>query len=158
VLNLYNVSVKDTGLYICFVYNPCGAVLSESARLSVNGNKAGFRYTVNNQTRLASFTNTSDPGKNNYYWDFDNNQYSNLKDVSMNYIKDGKYHVCLTVTDSVSLCQSNFCDDIKVGKLFCKADFTYTIDTASKYVSFSDASTIGTTNHYWEFGDGNTSV
>ena len=93
-----------------------------------------------------------------YNWNFgDGQSIATTKDtVGHFYTKPGFYNVCLKVVNQAGI--SNLtCDYIAIAPEeteICKADFNFTVDNATKKVSFKDAS-IGKaiTKYYWDYGN-----
>lgn len=93
------------------------------------------------------------------FWNFGDGNTST--DYSPNHVfpSAGYYNVCLTVYDSSSNCQKNYCMNIKAGQdsnyCYTYANFSNFPDS-NKVVHFSNNS-YGYTNAFWDFGDGTTS-
>lgn len=84
-----------------------------------------WSQTTNN---VVDFTNTSQPITPNstfFNWNFGDNSYGYTQDPSHTYNIPGTYYVCLTFWDSLSTCQSSFCDTITVfGNVLCNVTTT----------------------------------
>ena len=83
---------------------------------------------------------------------------STAKNSDHIYTKNGRYNVCLTVTDSIANCSATYCDSIQVtGACSASAYFAATNGTGGS-VSFTNYSTT-TSGHYsssWDFQDSKT--
>lgn len=56
--------------------------------------------------------NSSNLASNRYFWDFGDGNTSTLRNPSNTYQNFGSYTVCLTVTDTITLCSNMFCDTL----------------------------------------------
>ena len=95
-------------------------------------------------------------------WDFGDGSFSDEQSPFHIYAEAGFYNVCLTVSDSLSLCNDSFCLTILVeDSINCEADFKVTLDslnnTPYSYI-FSDNSVGTISNWMWDFGDGSFST
>ena len=125
--------VTDT---ICNVY--------ASFYTDITGNNVQF-----NNTSAGSFTNS--------FWNLGNGLYSEDVNPFVSYPVAGFYDVCLTLIDSTTGCQANFCQGIEVGTIGaedCFADYSFFVDHATKTAYFADSSRGAVDGWYWEFGDG----
>lgn len=84
-----------------------GLYLSASAQC-----QADFNYSITNGT--VDFTNTSSGSGLSNNWSFGNGSTSNQTNPSYTYTVSGNYLVCLSIFDSLTQCQSTFCDSIFV--------------------------------------------
>lgn len=120
------------------VYNACNAVLSyflsgASVKFSDSGS-----YTAHAHTTL---------------WSFGDGTYSHDEKPNHAYSSYGNFHVCLTVTDTVTKCSDTYCDDIFLKS--CNAYFTYTV--SGHTVTLIDRSTsLHPHIRSWRFSDGTT--
>lgn len=116
--------------------------------------QADFTYSATNGT--VSFTNTSTGGGIWSSWDFGDGNTSSQYSPTHTYTTSGNYLVCLTIFDSLSQCQSSFCDtlSVQVTNPPCNASFTYSQSNGT--VNFTNTSS-GSFFSSWTFGDGNTS-
>ena len=95
----------------------------------------------------------------NYYWTFGDGTISYATYPTHIYSSNGAYTVCLTVTDSALNCTDTWCDSVVIQNgSGCQAYFSYTVDTTTNTVNFTNLSQGGYTYVNWNFGDGNTST
>ena len=94
-----------------------------------------------------------------YHWNFGDGFVSNAMYPNHYYSTSGWYNVCLTVIDSLNNCADTWCDSIYVPNAAgCQAYYTYSIDTVTNAVSFTNQSQGAFTNSIWSFGDGTSST
>ena len=94
-----------------------------------------------------------------YHWNFGDGFVSNAMYPNHYYSSSGWYNVCLTVIDSLNNCADTWCDSIYVpNSAGCQAYFTYSVDTVTGAVSFTNQSQGAFTNSIWSFGDGTSST
>jgi len=79
--------------------------------------QADFTYSVSNDT--VTFTNTSTGTSISSFWTFGDGTNSYQNNPWHQYITTDNFTVCLSIYDSISQCQSSFCDTI-----FVQADTT----------------------------------
>lgn len=96
---------------------------------------AGFTWTQPSNNVIA-FTNTSQPiipNSTTFYWNFGDNQYDWTQNPSHTYSAPGIYYVCVVLYDSLSTCQSSFCDSVTVtGNTLCNVStYAWVIQPAS---------------------------
>lgn len=120
--------------------------------------EADFIYQVNNSE--VTFRDNSKGDINKYVWNFGDGVTSILKDPTHTYTQGGYYNVCLTVVNTSSIpnitCQ--YVEVAATASTDCKAKFIYSVDSATKTVSFVDRS-LGEPNKYdWAFGDDSVST
>ncbi|PCH69979.1 MAG: hypothetical protein COC01_00005, partial [Bacteroidetes bacterium] len=157
-----SVSSLSAGNYSVFVTdaNGCQEVLStliEAVAVaefidSADGTNAKKIY----------FTNLTSGVYTDYFWEFDDQEYSSNENPTHTYIFNGYYYVCLTVVNSTSGCHDKFCDYIIVGDTSaseCAAYFGFeAADTSNLLnITFHDSSYGDITEWYWSFGDGSFS-
>jgi len=95
----------------------------------------------------------------NYYWSFGDGSSSTQSNPAHQYIGNGPWTACLTVTDSTANCTDQSCMVITnpvMGN--CNASFVATVDTSTYLTSFTNTSTGNYTNYSWSFGDGTASA
>ncbi|HEU4719339.1 MAG TPA: PKD domain-containing protein [Bacteroidia bacterium] len=75
------------------------------------------------QNNVIDFANTSQPIVPNstiFYWDFGDQQYAYTQNASHTYSGPGTYVACLYMYDSLTFCQSSYCDTVSVyGNVLC---------------------------------------
>lgn len=64
----------------------------------------------------------------------------------------GVHTICLKVSNGS--CSDSICKEFTMPPVYCKAEFTYTVDQTSGNVSFSNHSAGANLSYYWSFGDG----
>ncbi|HRP38750.1 MAG TPA: PKD domain-containing protein [Chitinophagales bacterium] len=110
----YTYLTKETkGSALTFSYDTSGA-LSQAAWSMIlpNAPLAGFKYSVSTNG-LVTFTDTSDNLPKTWSWNFgDGSQSSTSQNPSHAYTANGKYYVCLTVTNDGG--SDVFCDSVRV--------------------------------------------
>ena len=102
-----------------------------------------------------TFLNLSLGTFTNFFWDFDDGQFSSLEHPVHNFSDAGYYYVCLTVYDSVSQCQNTFCQDVVVVDpvvIICNAEFTYVPN--DKTIYFTQDAVGSYSGIFWDFDDG----
>ncbi|MCF8381761.1 MAG: PKD domain-containing protein [Bacteroidales bacterium] len=154
----YNYAADGVYYVKLTTYNNLNQCVSSSVRKLTIGNvlcDAGFTFVVNNTSKLVKFLNTS-LNSGSYFWDFGDNNLSDLQNPEHTYRNPGLYTVCLTVMDDASGCQSVYCADVFVGTsdIRVKADFSYFPLEDGLSVSFNDLSAGNITKWYWTTGDG----
>lgn len=88
-----------------------------------------------------------------WFWEFGDGTTSNIKNPVHVFPQAGVYVVCLSVYDTTNDCATQFCREVIVGTLNCRAGFVYNVNDAIRTVQFTDRSS-GTTEWFWDFGDG----
>ncbi|PWL27692.1 MAG: hypothetical protein DCO96_10325 [Fluviicola sp. XM-24bin1] len=116
--------------------------------------QADFTYSAVNGT--VTFTNTSTGGGIWSSWNFGDGNSSSTYSPTHMYATSGSYLVCLSIFDSLTQCQSSYCDTIfvQVSNPPCNASFTYSQNNGT--VNFTNTSS-GSFFSSWSFGDGNSS-
>lgn len=115
---------------------------------------ADFDHYINPNTREVSFTDLSTGTVHKWFWDFGDEMTTAKQNPKHMYEKPGFYLVSLAVRDTVNDCTDYFADFIQVGSADCKADFTFSVDAASKMVEFENKSFGTITENFWSFDDG----
>jgi PKD repeat protein len=137
----------------------CASVTTEPGNC-----KASFTDSISGKT--VYFTNTSTSSTSTYKlkWSFGDgtvaHNVSSYTHTFPNY--DSTYHVCLTITDSISNCSDTYCANLKMhsnGTAGCTAYFSWT-DNGSGQIQFKDLSSSASGKHTvsWSFGDKGTST
>ena len=114
--------------------------------------QASFTYYQIGNT--VTFTNTSSGNFTAYSWWMGNGSTSSMYNPVFSYSSPGVYGVCLSVWDTLTACQSVFCDTIVIGGSGCSAQFSY-IDSGLT-VYFTPSIQVGY-QYSWTFGDGTSS-
>ncbi|MCB0402506.1 MAG: PKD domain-containing protein [Flavobacteriales bacterium] len=116
--------------------------------------QASFTF-VDNGSGNFSFTNTSTGNFLFYYWTFGDGNSSYNTNATHTYTSNGAYQICLNIYDSISQCQSTFCDSVLVTGLSCQMNApNFTMDSLCN--AHFTANNFGST-YFWDFGDGNFS-
>ncbi|HLG04114.1 MAG TPA: PKD domain-containing protein, partial [Bacteroidia bacterium] len=87
--------------------------------------------------------------------------YSGANPPAHTYANNGWYYVCLTMYDSLSNCQSSYCDTLYIGNSAgCSAYFSMVQDSANNLQWYAYPQVQGTSpfSYLWDFGDGNQST
>ncbi len=117
--------------------------------------QADFSYFINNANKTIKMQDYSAGNVNSWFWNFGDGYTSSMQNPQHSYDSAGYYLISLSVKDSSSGCLDYYADFIQVGEGNCKADFDYTVNTATKNVKFIDKSKGHVSNRFWLFGDGN---
>ncbi len=125
-----------------------------------NVNVCGADFTETSNGTLANFTSTSTDTTTatKYHWSFGDDSISHQRNAQHTYKKEGRYEVCLTITDSTeTFCDSTFCDSITITApvSVCGPDFTSAAGSKLLTEEFTSTSTDTTTatKYHWTFGD-----
>jgi PKD repeat protein/photosystem II stability/assembly factor-like uncharacterized protein len=118
--------------------------------------EADFAYVVTPDNPEVIFNNRSIGDIVGTVWNFGDGSDNSLEESpSHTYLKGGYYNVCLSVVNSSGI-RNMSCKWVLVSGTTnndCRADFMYTIDSASLKVNFVDKS-FGNVNKFtWDFGD-----
>lgn len=116
--------------------------------------EADFFYQVNNLD--VSFFDKSFGEDLSYSWQFGDMDTSDMQNPTHSYAAGRFYNVCLTVTSADGISNTT-CKVVKVTPdplRDCKAEFIFTVDSASKTVIFKDKSFGEPNSWLWSFGDG----
>ncbi|MDX5427744.1 MAG: PKD domain-containing protein [Bacteroidota bacterium] len=136
--------------------------LSEIQYLAQNNGKIqgkNVAFSTSTSGLNVSFQNLSlsfcQDTSESYLWTFGDGDTSILKSPNHLYSRNGRYQVCLTLTDT---CGSlTHCDSVSI----CQAPisfFTQIIDSTSGRVSFFSLKDSINTGYTWDFGDGSGSI
>ena len=127
---------------------------------------AGFTFAAGNTPGVFYFNNTTTPVATNdsLTWTFGDSTSSNAYNPVHTYLHSGTYTVCLIVrrnsNTSSTPCVSYICHTITVTLApACNlaASFTYTNDSATNTVHFTNTSSTQADSTFWYFGDGTSS-
>lgn len=147
-----NYSYDSTGSYsVCLTVEleSCTGIYCEQVNLTTSTLIPEFTYTIFTTTLV--FDDNS-LGATSWFWDFGNGFTSTQENPIHNFILEGSYEVCLTVsngTDTLTTCQYIY--------IVCpipQADYFYA--TNGLTLSTSNISVNGT-EFLWDFGDGTSS-
>jgi PKD repeat protein len=119
--------------------------------------KADFDFAVDDSTNEVTFTEKSTGAIKNYYWRFDDGNFSVDPNPVHLFAKQGMHNVFLTISDSSGMCMDNTEKKVQVGNVNCSAHFATFIDIPSLTVSCKNEAIGNTTQCYWYFGDGSAS-
>ena len=120
--------------------------------------KAQFTSFINNTTKEVTFTDRSIGTVNKWFWNFGDGTTSSQRSPKKTFSDAGFYLVSLAINDTVNKCTDYYASFLQVGTADCKADFSYTVDAATKTVSFDEKSSSNVSNFFWLFGDGTFSL
>ena len=124
----YRVSLK--------VYNDttsCIDSISKVITVSISTScYANFSLALdtNNSKKLYLINNSSSDPSHSYFWNFGDGATSNLKNPTHHYSNNQAYNICITVTDSLQNCISNFCDSVGLdsnGQILKSRGFNLTV-------------------------------
>ena len=138
----------------------CQSIYCDTVTTSTGGGcQAAFSYSQ--QGSNFAFTDQSTSSSPvNWFWDFGDGSNSGLQNPTHTYANPGTYIVCLTIFDSLQICNSTYCDTINVqGSGNCQAGFSYFTNGPTIILSDQSTSSAGPiTSWFWTFGDGSTST
>jgi len=117
--------------------------------------EAKFADSLVSGTDSVFFEDISRGNITSWFWEFGDGSVSNEQHPLHVFPGDGIYYVCLSVFDSLTGCATQFCRELILGTLDCRANFVYSSNDALDAVQFTDQST-GATEWFWDFGDGTT--
>jgi len=148
----------NQGIYrICLtVIDITGECQNKSCKEVIVGTalcKADFNYVIND-LNVVEFENASTGSSLEYYWTFDDMNFSTDSMPVHQYTFAGVYEVCLNIKDTDSDCQDSECRYLFIGENACKASFEFFADVATNKVYFEDNSVGEIDEWYWDFGDG----
>ncbi|MBC8045448.1 MAG: PKD domain-containing protein [Fimbriimonadaceae bacterium] len=114
---------------------------------------ANFMYDLAGEP-VVEFTDLSTSSPDDWYWDFGDGVTSSATDPVHEYLSNGTFNVCLTVTNDVG--EDSYCEIITIDSyLPPDAEFSFFGDPV---VSFNDASANDPSSWYWIFDDDETST
>lgn len=94
-------------------------------------------------------------------WEFGDGMSSSEENPVHTYNAQGVFTVCLTIFDSLGLCNDTYCENVMAGISFpCATSFQASPDTLSAVPNlyhFKNTSSGNLNTWFWEFGDGETS-
>ena len=152
----------DTGTYlVCLVISNYTQECFDSIckLISIKQCHASFKDTGVSITGLLTVVSTSTgvDANTKYHWTFGDDSIGTLDSQAHTYHTPGKYLVCLTITNSVTGCQSTACDTIvyTLPNSECTADFAWQ-DEYGYGIQFRNESkdTTPNTQLTWNMGDG----
>ena len=152
-----DISTYSCGGLITFIYPYSQNMAQVIADLEVCSDTASncqayYTYNIISENTI-EFIDLSIGDANFWHWDFGDGQYSAEQYPTHSYNGMGTYLVCLTIYDSLSNCESTYCEPINIGN-DCEAMFSYYPNGEPTTIQFIDQS-IGTIDTwYWDFGDG----
>lgn len=128
---------KKSGTYtVClFAYNynsgyKCGDTVCKNINITINNNKCrpSFRVALDTTQKFKMYllNGSSKASTHQYYWTFGDGGTSTSRNPNHTYKSFGKFHICLTISDSSLNCSSTFCDSIgmdSTGKLLKAQQF-----------------------------------
>ena len=146
--------------YVCLTVSDtagiCTNTFCDSVVVHITPASCSSTYTyMDNGSGNLSFQAAPFSLTNTYNWDYGDGSTGTGLFSLHNYATAGTYYVCVTTTDSATMCTSTYCDSvIAAGSGTCLVTYTY-VDV-NGLVAFN-ASPLSLTNTYsWDFGDGNT--
>lgn len=147
------------GVYsVCLTVTNAAGATSSSCKTIWAGNTdcstiASFTSRISGKN--VSFTNRSSGDYDRTYWDFGDGTSSNETSPAHAYAADGFYAVTLTVRKSGTDCADTYTDYVQIGSVDCRADFTYSVDAATRTVNLAFSGKGGSNPYlYWIFDDG----
>lgn len=147
------LSVKNSGIADCSD--------SKTATVQIGATEcvADFDYSIDeaNGKYLVVFKNKSQGEINNYYWDFGDGEFSEVRDPEHEFDLPGIHQVSLTVNTKDGTCSDVKKEKIQVGTVTCSAAFDYFVNPDNS-VNFRNKILGAATTLYWEFGDGSVST
>ncbi|MBP7497582.1 MAG: PKD domain-containing protein [Bacteroidales bacterium] len=158
-----SVSSLDSSDWCSNTY--CQTIYIGGASKFCRANYYNYLDTMINTPNYFHFIDISEGNPNQWYWDFGDGTISDKKNPDHQYLKDGIYNVCLTISNDSLNCKDTYCNSVYVGQINydCKTDFGWEID--STVVSFPETAiyrfypydTQNAVQFSWDFGDGYTS-
>jgi PKD repeat protein/uncharacterized protein YjdB len=120
--------------------------------------KADFSLHTNDTIKTIIVADASIGNPYKWYWNFGDGMTSENSKSKHTYQSAGYYLVSLSISDSAKKCTDFTSKFIKVGTISCRANYGYTVDVASKSVTFSNTSEGDLSNYFWNFGNGKFST
>jgi PKD repeat protein len=108
---------------------------------------ATFKF-INFNNAVQFIADSADNGE--YWWDFGNGYFSNLKSPAFVYEEPGDYQVCLTVTNGCG--SDTYCDTVQICDQTVNGNFSYTIE--GNFAEFTPQILSTKVELLWDFGDG----
>ena len=119
--------------------------------------EANFTYTLNQNTKTATFTNTSNGQGLIYYWSFGDGTSSIQANPIKAFNGNGSYNICLTVAKSDSSCTNTRCSTIVVSVPCLATWVVSSVSNNNLSKNFVSNNTSLDYTYRWTFGDGLTS-
>jgi len=119
--------------------------------------KASFTYFADTASLAVSFTDKSFNTATQFYWDFGDGNISTEQNPTHNYAATGNYWVYFATYDSISLCYSDYSQDVFLNnsaEARCQANFSYLFDEETATLKLQNKSTGNPNLFYYDFGDG----
>lgn len=155
-------------IYIVDTISSCNASFCDDITISntVATCDASFSSndTVTSYTEIQFYSTGFNTVQVNHFWDFGNGITSQLADPVVDFLVNGSYYVCHTVSDVNSQCSDTYCDSVVIsnsgsGSVPCNSSFYWYEDTSTSHtVSIINTSTGSQLSYFWDFGDGSTST
>lgn len=130
---------------------PCTTPIDASflSQLITTPSSTTYHFSIIDSTNVA-----------NYSWDFGDGSTGSTPESTVIYNQPGTYTICLSITDSLGVCQDASCQTIVVT---CNVNSNYNIapSTVGGQPLTYELSAVDTSNiisYSWDFGDGNTST
>lgn len=134
-----------------------GLAVSFEKANAQGGCQAMFSFTVDTNTNSVQFTDQSFGNYTYTYWTFGDGFTSTQTNPNHVYFQQGIYYACLTIGDSISGCQSTYCDTIFLGvQPPCNAYFAFS--AVNSIVTFNQSLWGNYAYYTWDFGDGSPVV
>lgn len=150
----------ESGIYnVCLVMtdsaNNCSNTFCIEIVVNYNPGDCQAMFSWFAEALTVTFNDLSTGSPDSYFWDFGDGTVSNEINPVHTWQFSGTYQVCLSIFNSLTLCESTYCDFINVGNTLpdCVADYTYQQLEGNTY-SFTNLSTGLIDDVIWDFGDG----
>lgn len=121
--------------------------------------EADFAFYMDSATREVEFIDRSIGNPVDYVWNFGDGNLSNEPNPVHTFMRKGFYNVCLNVFNDKNIPHTK-CKVIRVTPNHdqdCRANYSFTIDSVNKSVTFADNSFGEPDTWFWDFGDNKTS-